>query len=130
MSFEAWCAVAGALLLGVALTRNLLKDWPLSTAITYLGLEILLGPLVLNQLHFEPFKHTLLLERVTEVAVIVSLFSEGLKLRLPFEDGRWKGPLPARREPPLDLATNPCLYSADKSGRNRPLHSHRPDTFS
>lgn len=93
MSFEAWCAVAGALLLGVALTRNLLKDWPLSTAILYLGLGILLGPLALNKLHFEPFKHTDLLERVTEVAVIISLFSAGLKLRLPFEDGRWKGPL-------------------------------------
>ena len=93
MSFEAWCAVAGALLLGVALTRNLLKGWPLSTAIIYLGLGIVLGPLVLNKLHFEPFKHTALLERVTEVAVIISLFSAGLKLRLPFEDGRWKGPL-------------------------------------
>ena len=93
MSFEAWCAVAGALLLGVALTRNLLKDWPLSTAILYLGLGILLGPLVLNKLHFEPLKHTELLERVTEVAVIISLFSAGLKLRLPFEDGRWKGPI-------------------------------------
>ena len=93
MSFEAWCAVAGALLLGVALSRNLLKDWPLSTAIIYLGLGIILGPLVLNKLHFEPFKHTALLERVTEVAVIISLFSAGLKLRLPFEDGRWKGPL-------------------------------------
>ena len=93
MSFEAWCAVAGALLLGVALTRNLLNGWPLSTAVIYLGLGIILGPLVLNKLHFEPFKHTALLERVTEVAVIISLFSAGLKLRLPFEDGRWKGPL-------------------------------------
>ena len=93
MSFEAWCAIAGALLLGVALTRNLLNGWPLSTAIIYLGLGLLLGPLVLNKLHFEPFKHTDLLERVTEVAVIISLFSAGLKLRLPFEDGRWKGPL-------------------------------------
>ncbi len=93
MSFEAWCAVAGALLLGVALTRNLLQNWPLTTAAIYLGLGLLLGPLVLNKLHFEPLKHTTLLERVTEVAVIISLFSAGLKLRLPFEDGRWKGPL-------------------------------------
>ena len=88
--FEAWCAVAGALLLGVALTRNLLQDWPLSTAAIYLGIGLLLGPLVLNQLHFEPLKNTRLLERVTEVAVIISLFSAGLKLRLPFQDGRWK----------------------------------------
>ena len=93
MSFEAWCAVAGALLMGVALTRNLLKGWPLSTAIIYLGLGLLLGPLALSKLHFEPLKNTELLERVTEVAVIISLFSAGLKLRLPFEDGRWKGPL-------------------------------------
>lgn len=93
MSFEAWCAVAGALLLGVALTRNLLKNWPLTTAAIYLGLGLLLGPLVLNKLHFEPLKHTELLERVTEIAVIISLFSAGLKLRLPFEDGRWKGPM-------------------------------------
>ena len=93
MSFEAWCAVAGALLLGVALTRNLLQNWPLTTAAIYLGLGLILGPLVLNKLHFEPLKHTELLERVTEVAVIISLFSAGLKLRLPFEDGRWRGPL-------------------------------------
>ena len=93
MSFEAWCAVAGALLLGIALTRNLLENWPLTTAAIYLGLGLLLGPLALNVLHFEPLKHTPLLERVTEIAVIISLFSAGLKLRLPFEDGRWRGPL-------------------------------------
>ena len=93
MSFEAWCAVAGVLFLGVALTRNLLKGWPVTTAAIYLGIGLILGPLVLNKLHFEPLKHTELLERVTEVAVIISLFSAGLKLRLPFEDGRWKGPL-------------------------------------
>ena len=93
VTFETWCAVIGALLLGVALSRNLLKNWPITTAAIYLGLGLILGPLVFNVLHFEPLKHTEVLERVTEIAVIISLFSAGLKLRLPLHDKRWRSPL-------------------------------------
>jgi sodium/hydrogen antiporter len=34
-----------------------------------------------------------LLERLTEIAVLISLFTAGLKLELPLKDGRWRIPL-------------------------------------
>ena len=33
------------------------------------------------------------LERLTEIAVIISLFTAGLKLRLPGSDQRWRAPI-------------------------------------
>ncbi|RYG62179.1 sodium:proton antiporter, partial [bacterium] len=93
MTFEFWCAIAGLLFLGMALIPNRLDKWPLTTAIIYLGVGLLLGPMVWNKLRFSPLQHGELLEHLAEVAVIISLFSAGLKLRLPLSDRRWLVPL-------------------------------------
>jgi NhaP-type Na+/H+ or K+/H+ antiporter len=41
-------------------------------------------------LRLDPLADSCLVERVTEVAVIVSLFTAGLKLRLPLSDDPWR----------------------------------------
>lgn len=92
-TFNLWFVVVGVLLIGMALVGSLLKRLPLSAAILYLGVGVLLGPNVVALLRFDPVAEAGMLERVTEVAVIISLFTAGLKLRVPLIDGRWKVPL-------------------------------------
>jgi NhaP-type Na+/H+ or K+/H+ antiporter len=59
----------------------------------YLAVGYALGPLGLELFTIDPLRHARLLERVTEIAVIVSLFTAGLKLRIPMSDARWRPPL-------------------------------------
>ena len=49
-----------------------------------------LGPWGAGLLQLNPFDDAKMLERLTEVAVIISLFTAGLKLRLPWPDRRWQ----------------------------------------
>ena len=88
-----WFLIAGLFLIGIALFETLLERLPLTTATLYLALGLAVGPLGLALVTLDPIDASALLERVTEVAVIISLFSAGLKLRLPFRDRRWRLPL-------------------------------------
>lgn len=93
MNFELLFVVVGALLVVMALSAALLKRLPLTTSILYLVVGLLLGPFVLGMVRLDPVGRSTLLERFTEVAVIISLFTAGLKLRLPFSDPGWRLPL-------------------------------------
>jgi NhaP-type Na+/H+ or K+/H+ antiporter len=84
-----WFLVIGSLLLFMALTAVRIKRLPLSTAIVYIGVGLLLGPSAANQFHVNPMAHSAFLEVATEVAVIVSLFGAGLKLAAPVGDRIW-----------------------------------------
>jgi len=83
-----WFIIIGLLLVAMALGGSVLKRLPLSTSLLYLGVGYALGRLGLG--HLDPLEHSALLERLTEVAVILSLFSAGLKLRLPLKDREWR----------------------------------------
>ncbi len=85
--------IIGALLIVMALTESMLKRLPLTTSLLYLGAGVLLGPFAAGMIQADPVALSPVLERVTEVAVIVSLFTAGLKLRLPFSDPLWKLPV-------------------------------------
>lgn len=93
VSFETWCTVAGFLLLGMALIPTRLGSAPLTTSLIYLGIGLALGPLFLGAVPLSPAKNGALLERLSEIAVLVSLFTAGLNLRLPFSDPKWLIPL-------------------------------------
>ncbi len=93
MNFESWCALAGFLLLGMALIPSRLGKLPLTTSLLYLGVGLAFGPLLLDKVPLSPSQNGEFLERVTEIAVLISLFAAGLKLRLPFSDGKWQIPL-------------------------------------
>ncbi|HEY0008302.1 MAG TPA: cation:proton antiporter [Tepidisphaeraceae bacterium] len=83
----------GALLLIVALGGTLLKRLPLTTAVIYLVIGFIAGPHVLGWVRLDVVENAHLLERLTEVVVLISLFVAGLKLRVPLRDGRWFLPL-------------------------------------
>src|SRR4051812_675940 len=92
MTFTLWFLIAGGLLIFMALAGSVLKRLPLSTAMVYLAVGLGLGPLGLGLLDLDIVRDAALIERVAEVAVLISLFSAGLKLRMPLSEGRWRLP--------------------------------------
>jgi NhaP-type Na+/H+ or K+/H+ antiporter len=91
--FTLWFIIIGALFILMAMAGTTLKRLPLTTAIVYMVAGVLLGSHVLGLLSFDPLVNAAFLERVTEIAVLISLFTSGLKLRTPLREGRWKLPL-------------------------------------
>jgi Kef-type K+ transport system membrane component KefB len=90
MIFTLWYVVVGLLLVGMALSGTLPRRLPLSTALIYLAAGVALGPVGLGLIRLDPLAGAGFLERFAEVAVIVSLFTAGLKLRLPLRDPLWR----------------------------------------
>ena len=87
-----WFIVAGTLLVAMALAGSMLKRLPLTSAMFYVAAGALLGPWGLGLLNIDVVADAVLVEWLTEIAVIVSLFGAGLKLRLPASDRRWRAP--------------------------------------
>ena len=90
MSFLGWMTLTGALLLLMALSSAHLRRLPVSTSAIYLGIGAALGPLGLGLLHIDIAESVGWFERLAEIAVIVSLFVGGLRLRLPITDPAWR----------------------------------------
>ncbi len=84
-----WFLIAGTLLVVMALAGTVLKRLPLSSAVLYLLAGIAIGPYGLKLMNLGPVRDAPLLEVLSEVAVIVSLFTSGLKLGPPLSDKRW-----------------------------------------
>ncbi|CDH44410.1 cation:proton antiporter [Candidatus Contendibacter odensensis] len=93
MFFAIWTLIIGALLITMALSSTLLKRLPLSTAMLYLAVGYGLGPAGLALMAPDPLIYTVLLERMAEVAVLISLFAVGLKLGLPLSNRGWRLPV-------------------------------------
>ena len=93
MTFAIWALIIGLLLIVMVLSGTLLKRLPLSNAMLYLAAGFALGPTGWAVLTLQPLAHAALLERVAEVAVLISLFSVGLKLGLPLSNWHWLLPL-------------------------------------
>src|SRR5918993_1781406 len=103
MTFLGWMALAGGLLLLMALSSAYLRALPISTSAIYLALGLAIGPLGLNWLDIDLGEEVGWFGRLTEVSVIVALFVGGLNLRLPLRDPAW---IAARRlGGPIMLAT-------------------------
>jgi NhaP-type Na+/H+ or K+/H+ antiporter len=86
----AWFIIIGALLIAMALAGSVLKRLPLTSAMFYLGVGALLGPWGLDLLRLDMLDDAESVEWLAEVAVVISLFTAGLKLRLPISDRRWR----------------------------------------
>ncbi|MGA8005376.1 MAG: cation:proton antiporter [Burkholderiales bacterium] len=93
MTNAQWFLLVGGLLLARGLTSSALKRLPVTPAIIYLAVGLLVGPTVLNAFHFNPLKQSALLEVLTEVAVLISLFSAGVKMPVPASFARWRTPI-------------------------------------
>jgi NhaP-type Na+/H+ or K+/H+ antiporter len=103
MSYLAWMAVSGALLLTMSLSSAYIRRLPISTSMVYLAVGVALGPLGFDAIRIEVRADVGWFERLTEAAVIVSLFISGVKLRLPLRSRAWRAPL--RLAGPLMLWT-------------------------
>ncbi|GAB4215555.1 MAG: cation:proton antiporter [Roseiflexaceae bacterium] len=88
-----WFVIIGVLFIAMALSGSVLKRLPLTTAMLYMLVGFLLGISGTGLLRVDLLEHVELLEVLTEVAVLISLFSAGLKLRTPLRDGRWRLPV-------------------------------------
>lgn len=89
LDFRQFMALAGVLLLAMALSSAQLRRLPVSTAVIYLTLGLLLSPLALDWVRLDVRSDARWLERTTEIALIISLFVGGLRLRQPIAAPPW-----------------------------------------
>jgi sodium/hydrogen antiporter len=87
------CIILGFLLVAMTLGSSYISRLPLSAAMLYLGVGLGIGPLGLGLLELDALRNTVLLERLTEIAVLISLFTCGMKLELPLTSRRWRIPV-------------------------------------
>jgi NhaP-type Na+/H+ or K+/H+ antiporter len=85
--------VVGLLLIVMTMTSSFISRLPLSAAMLYLAVGVGIGPAGLGLLVLDPLLDASLIERLTEIAVLISLFTAGLKLTLPLNDRRWRIPV-------------------------------------
>ena len=93
MSFAIWALIAGAILIAMALLGTLVERLPLSPGMIYLAIGYALGPAGFAIMAPDPQRYSVELEKVAEVALLISLFAVGLKLGVPLRDRRWYLPL-------------------------------------
>lgn len=93
MSFAIWAIIIGVLLTSMALSGSFLKRLPLSTSMLYMAVGVGLGPLGWSLLTPDPLLHSVILEIIAEIAVLISLFAAGMKLGLPLSNKLWRMPL-------------------------------------
>jgi sodium/hydrogen antiporter len=119
LSVAVWCLVIGGLLVAMALAGSVLKRLPLSASMLYLALGFVLGPAVLGALEIPPLRESALVERITEAVVVISLFTTGLKLRVPLHERRWV--LPVRLATVSMVITIGCITLIGFYGLGLPL---------
>jgi len=93
LNFTLGFVVVGVLLIVMTMSSSFISRLPLSAAMLYLAVGVGIGPAGLGLLVLDPISDAGVLERLTEIAVLISLFSAGLKLELPLNDRRWRIPV-------------------------------------
>jgi Kef-type K+ transport system membrane component KefB len=88
-----WFLLVGCLMVAMGLNLSVIRRLPVTSAIIYLAVGVAVGPMVLGLFHFNPLKESGMLETLTEMAVLVSLFAAGLKMPVPFGWLRWRTPI-------------------------------------
>jgi NhaP-type Na+/H+ or K+/H+ antiporter len=90
--FVTWCVIVGLLLITIGLTDTLRQELPVSASALYLLAGYLLGPERFGLLDLRLGNDATLIERLTEAAVLISLFAVGLRLRASLRDPLWRTP--------------------------------------
>jgi NhaP-type Na+/H+ or K+/H+ antiporter len=98
-----WFLIVGSVLVFMGIAATTFRRLPVSAAMFYLAIGYALGPTGINLLHLDLVGDAHLLRVVTEIALLVSLFAIGLRLRVPVFDALWW--LPLRLGVPAMLVT-------------------------
>jgi len=93
MTNAQWFMLIGVLMLARGLAATTITRLPITSAIFYLTVGLLLGPTFLGIFTFDPLQQSSTLEVATEIAVLISLFSAGVKMPVPVTLRRWSEPL-------------------------------------
>ena len=93
MTAATWFILLGSLLLVVGFTASYIKTVPATSAIVYLLIGFVVGPMGFALFHFNPLEESALLELLTEIAVLISLYCAGVKMPTPVNFKRWRNPL-------------------------------------
>lgn len=93
MDFSVWLIAIGALLVVIHASSNVVARLPLSPAIVYFLFGMALGPWGFDWLRLDPSNHSLLIERLCELAVLISLFATGSNLGTTLRGRHWGVPL-------------------------------------
>jgi len=89
MNFHGWMALAGILFLLIALLSAYIRNLPVTTSTIYLIVGLIISPLGFGLIEIDIIESREWFEYLTEIAVIISLFIGGLKLRLPLLNRAW-----------------------------------------
>ena len=93
MTAAHWYLALGSLLVALVLSKGLLARLLLSRATVYLFVGVLVSLIVPRGDSLNPIHHAGLLGRVAEVALLISLFTVGLRMGVPILDRRWLVPV-------------------------------------
>ncbi|MFM0209324.1 cation:proton antiporter [Paraburkholderia sediminicola] len=88
-----WFLIVGAVLIFMGVAATTLRRLPVSAAMFYLAIGYALGPPGMDLLRLNIVADAHLLRIITEVALLVSLFAIGLRLRLGVFEQLWTVPL-------------------------------------
>ncbi|OYO28608.1 sodium:proton antiporter [Janthinobacterium sp. PC23-8] len=109
MSTTAWFILIGCLMLARGLAATSIARLPFTSSIAYLGVGLIVGPMLLDLFALDVVEQAPLLETLTEIAVLISLFSAGVKMPVPFSLARW---LPSLRLAWLSMAISVGMVAA------------------
>ena len=89
MEPQSWYLAAGIVLCAMAIAATLIRRLPLSTSMLYLPIGWALGPHGLGAIHLHIVNDAGIIEEITKAIILISLFSAGLKMRLPITSRLW-----------------------------------------
>jgi Kef-type K+ transport system membrane component KefB len=89
MTTTLWFLLIGCLMLARGLAVTTIARLPITSSIAYLIVGVVLGPVVTGVFSFDPVAQSHVLETLTEIAVLISLFSAGVKMPVPITLERW-----------------------------------------
>jgi sodium/hydrogen antiporter len=88
-----WFLIVGGICVAMGIASSFVKQLPLTGAMLYLAAGFALGPPGAGLLALDIARDAHLVRVVSEIALLVSLFAIGLRLRLPLTDRLWMLPL-------------------------------------
>jgi NhaP-type Na+/H+ or K+/H+ antiporter len=77
----------------MAVASSLVDRLPMTSGLAYLVVGVIIGPQGWRLIDLDLLTQAVVIERVTEVALLFSLFTAGLKLRVALGDSRWHAPV-------------------------------------